>query len=46
MVFLTIRYDCDINGRLEYFSGTYFDLVLMGVQFHVIENTLVVLIFI
>ena len=28
----------------EYFSGTYFDSVLMGVQFHITGNILMVLI--
>ena len=27
----------------EYFSGTYFDSVLMGVQFHITGNILMVL---
>ena len=43
------HHSLSINGRTmeyhwEYFSGTYFDLVLMGVQFHITGNILMVLI--
>ena len=45
MVFFTIRFQLEsMEYQWEYSSGSYFDSVLMGVQFHNTRNILMVLI--